>query len=106
MTDAVQDGLACEELAARWLAAEERSRTEPANETLAAEAAQLGEQYEDAVEAATQEDLRLAWEAAQRRQAAEEIGGRAWGDARRVSELLRTEYEAARSRDQRVEGGA
>ena len=90
---------ACEDLATRWLAAEERAQTEPANETLAEEAARLGEAYDDAVGAASMEDLRLSWEAALRKQAGEEIGSRAWADARRVSELLRTEYEAARTRD-------
>ena len=90
---------ACEDLATRWLAAEERVRAEPANEALADEAARLGEAYDDAVGAASMEDLRLAWEAARRLQGDEEIGSRAWADARRVSELLRTEYEAARTRD-------
>ena len=86
-----------EDLATRWLEAETRSHGEPANEQFAEEAARLGEAYEAAVGAATQEELRLAWEAATARQAAEEIGGPAWADARRVSELLRTEYQAART---------
>jgi hypothetical protein len=89
----------CEDLATRWLAAEERTQTEPANEALAEEAVRLGEAYDAAIGAASIEDLRLSWEAALRRQADEEMGGRAWADARRVSELLRTEYEAARTRD-------
>jgi hypothetical protein len=62
----------------------------------ALEAARLGELYDNAVRAASQEDLRLAWEAARYRQRAEEVGTPAWSDARRVSELLRVEYEAAR----------
>jgi hypothetical protein len=89
----------CEDLARQWLAAEERVRIEPANTSLAHAAASLGEAYDEAVNAASLEELRLSWEAAQRAQAAQEIGGRAWADARRVSELLRTEYLAAHSRD-------
>jgi hypothetical protein len=88
----------CEDLATRWLDAEERSRTEPSNQAFAADAARLGEAYEAAVGQASQEDLRLAWESARQRQAGQEMGSRAWTDARRVSELLRTEYEAARDR--------
>lgn len=95
----------CEDLARQWLAAEERVRLEPANEGLARAAARLGEAYDDAVNAASLEDLRLSWEAAQRAQAAEEVGGRPWADARRVSELLRTEYQAAHSRDGGTESG-
>jgi hypothetical protein len=86
----------CEVLAARWLEAEERAGIEPTNATLAQEAVRLAQAYEDAIRAATQEELRLAWEAARQRQGRELIGTREWGDARRVSELLRTEYAAAR----------
>ena len=96
----------CEDLARQWLVAEERVRLEPANEGLAQVAARLGEAYDEAVNAASLEDLRLSWEAAQRAQAAEEVGGRSWADARRVSELLRTEYQAARSRDDATDAGA
>lgn len=91
--------LGCEDLARQWLAAEERVRSEPANEALAQTAARLGEAYDEAINAASLEDLRLSWEAAQRAQAGEEIGSRSWADARRISELLRTEYLAAHSRD-------
>lgn len=98
MPDDLRTSTDCEDLATRWLEAEQRSRTEPTNEALADEAARLGEAYDAAVGAASQEDLRLAWESAQRRQAREEMGSRAWADARRVSELLRTEYEAIRAR--------
>ena len=83
-----------EDLAARWLDAESRSHGEPANASIADEAARLGEAYEQAVGAVTQEELRLAWEAAVRRQGEQEVGGPAWSDARRVSELLRAEYLA------------
>ena len=95
----------CEDLARQWLAAEERVRLEPANEALAQNAVRLGEAYDEAVTAASLEELRLSWEAAQRAQAAEEVGGRSWADARRVSELLRTEYLAARSRDDATDPG-
>jgi hypothetical protein len=96
MTD-TSGPVTCEELAGRWLEAEDRATTEPGNADLAANAAALGEAYDDAIRSASLEELRIAWEAAQRTQAGEEIGGRSWADARRVSELLRTEYEAARS---------
>lgn len=88
--------VSCEVLAARWLEAEERSEIEPMNATLAQEAIRLAAAYEDAIRAASQEELRLAWEAARQRQGRELIGTREWSDARRVSELLRTEYAAAR----------
>jgi hypothetical protein len=99
MTDGTVTASACEELAVQWLNAEQRARTEPTNEAVGDEAVRLGEAYDEAIGAASQEELRLAWETAQRHQAAEEIGSRAWADARRVSELLRTEYQAARTRD-------
>ena len=99
MTETEGSTIGLEDLATRWLEAETRSHGEPANGQFADEAASLGEAYEAAVEAATQEELRLAWEAAAQLQAAQEIGGPAWADARRVSELLRTEYQAARAAD-------
>jgi len=94
----LDDRPGCEDLATRWLDAEARARTEPANTSLADEAARLGDAYELAITEATAEELRLAWEAARRLQEAEEIGSVPWSDARRVSELLRTEYQAARDR--------
>ena len=96
MTDVLTDATGCEVLAARWLDAEERAGIEPTNATLAQEAVRLAGAYEDAIRAASLEELRLAWEAARRRQNGELIGTREWGDARRVSELLRAEYAAAR----------
>lgn len=95
MTDTERTTVGLEDLATRWLEAETRSHGESANSQFADEAASLGEEYEAAVGAATQEELRLAWEAAKRRQAEEEIGSSSWADARRVSELLRSEYLAA-----------
>ena len=95
MTDAAPVG-GCEDLAARWLDAEERALAEPTNDSVASEAADLGEAYELAVRGASAEDLRLALEAARRTQEMEEIGGPGWAKARRVAELLRTEYEATR----------
>ena len=96
MTDTEGLTVGLEDLATRWLDAETRSQGEPANSSIADEAARLGEEYDAAIATATQEELRLAWEAAARLQAAEEIGGPEWATARRVSELLRTEYLAAR----------
>jgi len=99
-TDTETDRSGCEDLAGRWLEAEQRVRAEPANERLAEAAVRLGEAYDDAVGLATQEELRLAWEAARHRQARVEIGTPAWAHARRISELLRTEYAAAREREE------
>jgi hypothetical protein len=99
MTDATPTGIAADVLAARWLEAEEASRTEPFNEGLAAAAVRAAAEYDTAIATATQEELRVAWEAARRTQGLEEVGSQRWADARRVAELLRTEYEAARGRD-------
>ena len=97
MTETEGSTIGLEDLATRWLDAETRSQGEPANASIADDAARLGEEYDAAVATATLEELRLAWEAAARLQAAEEIGGPEWANARRVSELLRTEYQAARA---------
>ena len=94
LTDDEASSPALDDLATRWLDAETRSHGEPANAAIADEAARLGEAYEAAIAAATQEDLRISWEAAVRRQSDEEVGSASWADARRVSELLRTEYLA------------
>ncbi len=97
MTETEGSTIGLEDLATRWLDAEARSQGEPANGSIADDAARLGEEYDAAIATATMEELRLAWEAAARLQAAEEIGGPEWANARRVSELLRTEYQAARA---------
>src|SRR4051812_30664468 len=50
----------CEELAGRWLEAEDRATAEPGNADLAAAAAELGEAYDDAIRTASLEELRVA----------------------------------------------
>lgn len=82
-----------EHLAARWLAAERRSTSNPGDQQ--AEAARVtSERYEEAIRLATREEVRLAWEAAKRTQADCLMGSRDWAEARSVSELLRMEYLA------------
>lgn len=87
---------AIEDLAAAWLAAEEELAGGSGNPRQSeTDARALSERYDDAIRAASQEDLRLAWEAARKVQAEQEMGSEAWAAARRVSELLRGEYLAA-----------
>ncbi|HYO44377.1 MAG TPA: hypothetical protein VES19_14360 [Candidatus Limnocylindrales bacterium] len=81
------------ELAAAWLAAEDRSTRDPNRET---EAIRLGLAYEASLAVASIEEQRLAWEEARQAQARTEMGSREWAAGRRVSELLRVEYMAAR----------
>jgi hypothetical protein len=85
-----------EAIAAAWLAAEQElsdGSGNPAQAEIRARA--LSARYDDAIHAASREDLRLAWEAARKVQAEQEMGSEAWASARRVSELLRDEYQAA-----------
>lgn len=83
-----------EVLAERWLAAE-RAAQEQANAGKTEERARLASAaYDDAIAAASVEDLLLAWHAGQQLQAATEMGSKAWAEARAVSELLRMEYLA------------
>ncbi len=85
---------AIEELAARWLAAE-RTASERNNADGTEERARdASAAYDEAIVAATREELLLAWHAAQRLQDETEMGSREWADARAVSELLRVEYLA------------
>lgn len=86
---------AIEVIATEWLAAE-RAETALATPRTEATARRLAAEYEDAIRAASQEELRLAWEAARAAQARCEMGSLEWAQARSVSELLRTEYEATR----------
>ena len=87
-----------ERLAADWLNAEREVAEGIRNPAQAEETARdLSARYDDAIRAATREDLRLAWEAARKNQADQEMGSEAWLEARRLSELLRGEYEAAPS---------
>ena len=85
-----------ERLAADWLDAEREVAEGIRNPAQAEETARdLSARYDDAIRAATREELRLAWEAARKNQADREMGSEAWLEARRLSELLRGEYEAA-----------
>jgi hypothetical protein len=82
-----------EELAAEWLSMERLSANDP---TFAIEPArEASAAYDEAVGAATAEDLLLAWQAAQKIQGECEMGSKEWLEARSVSELLRMEYVAA-----------
>jgi hypothetical protein len=84
-----------EELAAEWLGLERLSANDP---TFAVEPArEASAAYDEAVAAATPEELLLAWRAAQKTQGECEMGSREWVEARSVSELLRMEYAAAAS---------
>jgi hypothetical protein len=86
---------AIELIATEWLAAE-REETAIASPRTEATARRLAAEYEDAIRAASQEELRLAWEGARVIQARCDMGTVEWAQARSVSELLRTEYEASR----------
>jgi hypothetical protein len=85
-----------ERLASDWLASE-RDVAEGIRNPAQSEdnARDLSARYDEAIRAASREELRLAWEAARRSQAQTDIGSEAWLQARRLSELLRSEYEAA-----------
>jgi hypothetical protein len=82
-----------EDLAADWLASERESANDPTRAIEPARAASSA--YDEAISAASPEDLLLAWQAAQKAQANCEMGSKAWLEARSVSELLRMEYAAA-----------
>jgi hypothetical protein len=85
-----------EAIAADWLAAEQELAAGSGNPSQGEiDARALSDRYDDAIRAASREDLRLAWEAARNVQADQEMGSEAWANARRVSELLRNEYQAA-----------
>jgi len=86
---------AIELIATEWLAAE-RKDTAIASARTAAATVRLSAEYEEAIRAASQEELRLAWEGARAIQARCDMGTVEWAQARSVSELLRTEYEASR----------
>jgi hypothetical protein len=84
------------ELAAAWLELERAAVAMGNTATSEGRARDAAAAYEEAIRAATGEDLLLAWEAARQAQAAQEMGSQAWIEARSVSELLRTEYAASR----------
>jgi len=83
-------------LAADWLDAERDVAAGIRNAAQSEENARgLSAQYDDAIRAASRDDLRRAWDAARKRQSHQVMGSEAWLEARRLSELLRSEYEAA-----------
>ena len=85
-----------EAIAAAWLAAEQQLAGGSGNQSQSEiNARALSDRYDNAIRAASREDLRLAWEAARKAQGEQEMGSEAWANARRVSELLRDEYQAA-----------
>jgi hypothetical protein len=85
-----------EDIAAAWLAAEQELAAGSGNPGQSeVHARALSDRYDNAIRAASREDLRLAWEAARKAQSEQEMGSEAWANARRVSELLRDEYQAA-----------
>lgn len=84
------------DLASRWLSSEAASVRQPDRIELVRIAAERAIAYEEALAAATPEDVRLAWEQAVVRQAQNEVGSVPWATASRVSELLRFEDKAAR----------
>jgi hypothetical protein len=85
-----------EAIAAAWLAAEQELAAGSGNPGQSeVNARALSDRYDQAIRAASREDLRLAWEAARKAQGEQVMGSEAWANARRVSELLRDEYQAA-----------
>jgi hypothetical protein len=96
---ASQSGLepgSLERIAADWLAAEREVADGIRNPTQSEENARvLSARYDDAVRAASREELRLAWAAARAHEAQHEMGSESWIASRRLSELLRAEFEAA-----------
>jgi hypothetical protein len=84
------------DLAAAWLRAEAASVRQPARIELVGAAGERALAYEEALAAATPDDVRRAWEQAVVRQAQNEVGSVPWATAFRVSELLRFEYVAIR----------
>ncbi len=85
-----------EALAAAWLAAEESLAAGSGNPAQSEiDARDLSARYDEAIRAASREELRLAWEAARKLQGEQEMGSEGWARARRLAELLRGEYLAA-----------
>jgi hypothetical protein len=85
-----------ESIAGAWLAAEEELAAGSGNpEQSEIDARELSARYDEAIHAASREELRLAWEAARKLQGEQEMGSEGWARARRLAELLRGEYLAA-----------
>jgi hypothetical protein len=93
-----------EELATAWLSMERQSANDPTFAVEPARAASAA--YDEAVGAATPEELLLAWRAAQKVQGECEMGSKAWLEARSVSELLRMEYIAATTAGEIISDGS
>jgi len=87
-----------EELAAAWLASERDAVAKGNEASSERRARQLSAAYDDAVRAASPEELLLGWEAARKIQGEQEMGSARWLEARSTSELLRNEYEARKER--------
>jgi len=95
-----------ERLAADWLAAEREVSAGIRNPAQSEETARdLSARYDDAIRAASRDELKAAWDAARARQRDQVTGSEAWAEARRLSELLRTEYEATASDPADAAGG-
>jgi hypothetical protein len=91
-----RERLSIEEAAAAWLAAEREAIALANTPNAERRARTLSAEYDDAIRAASAEELLLAWESARKVQGDEEMGSARWLEARSVSELLRREYQASR----------
>jgi len=89
--------LSIAELAALWLELERAAVAKGNESTSEARARDAATAFEEAIRAASPEELLLAWETARQVQAGQEMGSQAWLEARSVSELLRAEYAASRA---------
>jgi hypothetical protein len=85
-----------EQIATDWLEAERRATAGDNMAGLEDRARTLSDRYDDAIRAASSEELRLAWESAKAIQSRCDVGSAEWAAARQVSELLRAEYAASR----------
>jgi len=88
--------MSIEETASAWLAAEREAIALDNTPNAERRARTLSAEYDEAIRAASPEELLLAWESARRIQGHEEMGSARWLEARSVSELLRSEYQASR----------
>lgn len=89
------------DLADDWVSSEAASVRQPGRIALVRIAVEAAIRYEDALAAASADDVRLAWEQAVVRQAQSAFGSAPWTTAFRVSELLRFEYTAVREARER-----
>jgi hypothetical protein len=84
------------DLADDWVSSEAASVRQPGRISLVRIAVDAAIRYEDALAAASPDDVRFAWQQAVARQAQIEVGSAPWTTAFRVAELLRFEYTAVR----------